>query len=188
MTGDLPSPVPGLEAYQHPVARSVESCYSEEAVADSPESEMGEENTAAEVEPRILVVHDSASTYRLIEETFGNFTAAKVDSTSDILTAFELSILRDYQLFIVAFKLPEMSGSIFYELVSRAYKSGLGNRKLAPAIVFVREPEDPLPSEEILTDVRVKAVWSKPLSIERMLESVSSVIKPVEGGNSRQPA
>lgn len=156
-------------------------------MVDTPEPGHGEDKTAAEVEPRILVVHDSASTYRLIEETFGNFTAAKVDSTSDILTAFELSVLRDYQLFIVGFKLPEMSGSIFYELVSRAYKSGLGNRKLAPAIVFVREPEDPLPSEEILTDVRVKAVWSKPLSIERMLESVSSVIKPVEGERSRQP-
>ncbi|MDF1756097.1 MAG: response regulator [Verrucomicrobiales bacterium] len=128
-------------------------------------------------EPRILVVHDAASTYRLVEETFGNFTKAKVDSTSDVLNAFELAIRRDYQLFIIALSLPGMSGNLFYEMVSRGYATGLGNRKLAPAVVFVRGESDPLPSEDLIRDVRVKAVWTKPLNIERMLDSVSTVIE-----------
>lgn len=128
-------------------------------------------------EPRILIVHDAAATYRLVEETFHNFTSARVDSTADILTAFELAMVREYQLFIIALRLPEMSGTFFYELISRAYKWGQGNRKLAPAVVFVREAHEPLPPDDLVRDVRVKALWSKPLSIERMLDSVSGVIR-----------
>lgn len=128
-------------------------------------------------EPRILVVHDAAATYRLVEETFGNFTRAKIDSTPDVLTAFELAIRRDYQLFIIALSLPGMSGNLFYEMVARAYAVGLGKKKLAPAVVFIREVNEPLPPDDVIHDVRVKAVWTKPLNIERMLDSVSGVIK-----------
>ncbi len=128
-------------------------------------------------EPRILVVHDAAATFRLIEETFENFTKARVDSTPDVLTAFEMAIRRDYQLFIIAMTLPEMSGSLFYEFVARAYATGLNIKKIAPAVVFIREKNSPQPPEDLIRDVRVKAIWTKPLNIERMLESVSSIIK-----------
>ena len=128
-------------------------------------------------EPRILIVNEVASTFRLIEETFENFSKAKVDTTSDLLSALEMTIVREYQLFIIGLELSEMNGPFFYEMVSKVYKTGLSNTRQVPAVVFVREPEDPAPSDDLLKDVRVKAVWAKPLNIERMLDSVSSVIQ-----------
>lgn len=146
------------------------------AEADS-EEKVGPVRPLDVEEPQILIVHDAAATYRLVEETFTNFTRARVDSTSDVLTAFELAIRKDYQLFVIALNLPGISGSLFYEIISRAYITGLGEKKLAPAVVFIREANETLPSDELIQDVRVKAVWSKPLNIERMLDSVSGVIK-----------
>ncbi len=155
-----------------PVSAAAEIPAVESPVATEP---------AAQPEPkqdlRILCVHDVASTYRLVEEAFENFTAARVDTTPDILNAFEMAIVRDYQLFVLGLHLPnQLSGSFFYDLIARAYKVGLNEKKIAPAVVFVREADEALPDHDLLQDVRVKAVWSKPLSIERMLDSVSSVI------------
>ncbi len=123
------------------------------------------------------MVHDAASTYRLVEETLTHFTRARVDSTPDVLNAFELAIIREYQLFVIALKLPGISGTLFYDLIAKAYSAGLKNRKVAPAVVFIREPEHPMPGDEILRDVRVIAVWSKPLNIERILDSISGVVE-----------
>jgi len=128
-------------------------------------------------EPRILIVNEVASTFRIIEETFDSFSNAKIDTTSDLLSAMELAIVREYHLFIVGLQLNEMSGPFFYELVSKVYKTGLGEAKQVPAVVFVREADDPDPSDDLFNDVRVKAIWNKPLSIERMLDSVSEVIQ-----------
>ena len=130
--------------------------------------------------PEVLVVHDASAAYRLVEETLSNFTRAQVDSTPDVLVAFELAIRKEYQLFVIALKLPGISGSLFYELISRAYSTGLGKKRLAPAVVFVREADEPLPPDELIQDVRVKAVWSKPLSIERMLDTIPGVIRMKE--------
>ena len=150
---------------------------NEQEKSTEPEEEARPVRPLEVEEPQILIVHDAAATYRLVEETFTNFTKAKVDSTSDVLTAFELAIRKDYQLFVIALNLSGISGSLFYEIISRAYITGLGKKKLAPAVVFIREADETLPSDELIQDVRVKAVWSKPLNIERMLDSVSSVIK-----------
>lgn len=145
--------------------------------ASEPEPEPAPPRPIEIEEPRILVVHDAAATYRLVEEAFSNFTKAKVDSTPDVLTGFEMAIRRDYQLFIIGLTLPGMTGHLFYEMVARGYASGLGTKKLAPAVVYIRESDEALPSGELDQDVRVKAIWTKPLNIERMLDSVSTVIK-----------
>jgi hypothetical protein len=66
---------------------------------------------------------------------------------------------------------------LLYELISKAYACGIGNRKLAPAVVFIREKDDPKLPEELERDVRVKDVVSKPIRIERLLKAVGSIVE-----------
>lgn len=128
-------------------------------------------------EPAVLVAHPFASTSRLIRETLDQFTGARVFTTTDPLRAFELSLQRSYRLFVFAMQLGEISGPMLYELISKACAAGRGPRLLAPGVVFVREKDDPRLPESLARDVRVKDVLSKPIRIERLLESVGGVLE-----------
>src|SRR5690606_19193339 len=125
----------------------------------------------------ILVAHRAASTSRLIRETLESFTNGRVFATSDPLRAFELALQRRYGLFLFAMQLGELSGPLLYEMISLAYAAARGPRQVAPGVVFIREKDDPRLPESLLRDVRVKDVLSKPIRIERLLESVGSVLE-----------
>jgi hypothetical protein len=70
----------------------------------------------------------------------------------------------------------ELSGPMLYELISKACTAGRGPRILAPAVIFVREKDDPQVPEALTRDARVKDVLHKPIRIERLLESVAGVL------------
>lgn len=125
----------------------------------------------------ILVAHPVASTSRLIRETLEQFTEAQVHSTSDPLRAFELALQRPYGLFFFAWQVGELSGPMLYELISKAWTAGRGPRSLAPGVIFVREKEDPKVPEALVRDVRVRDILTKPVRIERLLESVRGVVE-----------
>lgn len=125
----------------------------------------------------ILIAHSAASTTRLIRETLESFTEARVYTTADPLRAFELALQRRYTLFFLAMQVGELSGPMLYELISKAYASERGPRLLAPGVVFVREKDDPKLPDALARDVRVKDVLSKPIRIERLLESVRGVLE-----------
>ncbi|MCB1093380.1 MAG: hypothetical protein KDL87_17715, partial [Verrucomicrobiae bacterium] len=123
------------------------------------------------------VIHQAASTGRLIRESLENFTLAEIDQSPDTSRGFELALSRRYQLFVFALHLPDMEGPLLYELISKAYAAYReGDSRTAPGVIFVREPEDEMPPTEISRDIRVKAILTKPLSIERLLESVSQTL------------
>lgn len=125
----------------------------------------------------ILIAHPAASTTRLIRETLESFTEAKVYTTADPLRAFELALQRRYALFFLAMQVGELSGPMLYELISKACASERGPRLLPPGVVFVREKDDPRLPDSLARDVRVKDVLSKPIRIERLLESVRGVLE-----------
>lgn len=125
----------------------------------------------------ILIAHSAASTTRLIRETLESFTEARVYTTADPLRAFELALQRRYTLFFLAMQVGELSGPMLYELISKAYASERGPRLLPPGVVFVREKDDPKLPDALARDVRVKDVLSKPIRIERLLESVRGVLE-----------
>lgn len=124
----------------------------------------------------ILVAHPVASTARLIRETLEQFTGATVYSTADPLRAFELALQRRHGLFFFAMQIGELGGPMLYEMISKACSTGHGPYPLAPGVVFVREKDDPKLPEALSRDVRVKDVLSKPIRIERLLESVKGVL------------
>ena len=138
----------------------------------TPAAEPVEEGPAS-----ILVAHPAAPTVRLIRETLEQFTGARVVSTGDPLRAFELALQRRYALFFFAMRLGELSGPTLYELIATACSAGRGPRLVAPAVVLVREKDDPRPPDSLVRDVRVKAILAKPIRIERLLDAVSGVLE-----------
>ena len=136
---------------------------------------MPDEN--ADAPPTLLVVHPAAPTARLIRETLESFTDARVITTADPLRAFELALQRRHGLFFFAMQLGELSGPMLYELISKACAAGRGPRLLPPGVVFIREKDDPKLPDALARDVRVKDVLSKPIRIERLLESVRGVLE-----------
>ncbi len=125
----------------------------------------------------VLIAHPVASTARLIRETLENFTDCRVVTTSDPLRAFELALQKRYGLFLFAMQTGELSGATLYELISKACTAGRGPRLLAPAVIFVREKDDPKLPEALTRDARVKDVINKPIRIERLLEAVGGVLE-----------
>jgi len=126
-------------------------------------------------EVRILVIHPVAATTRLVRETMESFTDVKVDATADPLHGFEMALQKNYRLFLFAMQMDELSGSMLYELISKAYTSGRGPKKIAPGVVFIREKEDPKFPDELARDVRVKDVLTKPLRIDRLLKPIAGI-------------
>lgn len=134
--------------------------------------------TTSDDEPvRVLVAHPVGSTARLMRETLENFTSAEVETTSNFLRAFELALQKRYEMFFFGMSIGDLDGPLLYELISKAYACGTGVRKLAPAVVFVREKDDPKLPEELERDVRVKDVVSKPIRIDRLLKAVESIVE-----------
>ena len=134
--------------------------------------------TTSDDEPvRVLVAHPVGSTARLMRETLENFTSAEVETTSNFLRAFELALQKRYEMFFFGMRIGDLDGPLLYELISKAYACGTGVRKLAPAVVFVREKDDPKLPEELERDVRVKDVVSKPIRIDRLLKAVESIVE-----------
>lgn len=134
--------------------------------------------TTSDDEPvRVLVAHTVGSTARLMRETLENFTSAEVETTPNFLRAFELALQKRYEMFFFGMSIGDLDGPLLYELISKAYACGTGLRKLAPAVVFVREKDDPKLPEELERDVRVKDVVSKPIRIDRLLKAVESIVE-----------
>ena len=124
----------------------------------------------------VLIAHPVASTARLIRETLENFTDCRVVTTSDPLRAFELALQKRYGLFLFAMQTGELSGPMLYELISKACTAGRGPRLLAPAVIFVREKDDPKLPDVLTRDARVKDVLNKPIRIERLLQAVDGIL------------
>jgi CheY-like chemotaxis protein len=153
-----------------PQVKSAESEVAELVPGNSPAEE-----TAGFVS--VLVMHPVASTGRLIRETLENFTDCRVATTAAPLRAFELALQKPYGLFLFAMESPELSGPMLYELICKACTAGRGQKQLAPAVIFIREKDDPKLPDEMSRDVRVKDVVNKPIRIERLLESVNGVLE-----------
>ena len=147
-----------------------------EIVEDEPQQEEVIEEPVKTGPPRVLVVNEFSSTYRLIRESLENFTNAIVQTSPDPLHAFEKALQAEYDLFIFGLHMPGLEGPVLYELITKAYAYGNKERKIPPAVIFVREKGDPRPPDELSRDARVKDILVKPLQIERLLKSVEGIL------------
>ncbi len=157
-----------------------------EIPGDDPQQEELPEEPIKSGPPRVLVVNEFSSTYRLIRESLENFTNAIVQTSPDPLHAFEKALQAEYDLFIFGLHMPVLEGPVLYELITKAYAYSDKNRKIPPAVIYVREKADPRPPDELSRDARVKDILVKPLRIERLLKSVEGILErkdPLDGEN-----
>jgi hypothetical protein len=138
----------------------------------------------------VLVVHPAVSTCRLIREALESFTTAEVDTSPDAVYGFELALNKRYKLFFFALEIPVIEGPLLYELISKAYSFCHEGARLAPAVIYINEPGTHLPNSEITHDARVKGILSKPLSIEKLLETIGDILprkEPIGHGPAEKP-
>jgi CheY-like chemotaxis protein len=146
-----------------------------------------EENTEAQdlarAEPsaRVLVVHPSAPTLRLIRETLNQFTTGEVDTTPDAVYGFELALQRRYKLYIFGVTMEVLDGVLLYELISKAHGFCHAEARSAPGVLFLSERSAARRREEFARDARVKGVLGLPLKIERLLEGVKGTLEVRDG-------
>lgn len=130
---------------------------------------------------RVLVVHPSAPTLRLIRETLTQFTTAEVDTTPDPVYGFELALQRRYRLFIFAVSMEVLDGVLLYELLSKAHGFCHQGARSAPGVLYLSERSAARRREEFSRDARVKGLLGLPLKIERLLEGVKGTLTVREG-------
>jgi len=135
------------------------------------------ERVAGSAASRVLVVHPSAPTLRLIRETLTQFTTAEVDTTPDSVYGFELALQRRYQLFIFGVTMESLDGPMLYELISKAHGFCHAGARSAPGVLFLSERSAARRREEFARDARVKGVLGMPLKIERLLEGVKGTLE-----------
>ena len=141
--------------------------------------------------PAVLVVHPAVSTGRLIRETLESFTTAEVDTSPDAVYGFELALKKRYKLFIFGLRTPVIEGPLLYELISKAYSFCHEGSRLAPAVIYINEPGARITNSEVIQDARVKGILSKPLSIEKLLETIGDIlprVEPIGHGPEENPA
>lgn len=141
------------------------------------ESSQSEESS----ESRVLVVHPSAPTLRLIRETLTQFTTADIDSTPDPVYGFELALQRPYQLYVFAVTMEVLDGELLYELISKAHGFCHQGARSAPGVLFMLDRNAAKRREELTRDARVKGVLGLPLKIERLLEGVKGTLTVLDG-------
>jgi len=166
-----------LPANEEEIVRTELSACHTDALVGVEKPETVDEFGTSRDSIKVLVAHPVSSTSRLIRETLESFTDLEVETTSNFLRAFELALQKRYEMFFFGTSIGDLDGSLLYEMISRVYACGKSVRKLAPAVVFIREKDDPKISGELERDVRVKAVVSKPIRIERLLKAVEGIAK-----------
>jgi len=166
-----------LPANEEEIVRTELSACHTDALVGVEKPETVDEVGTSRDSIKVLVAHPVSSTSRLIRETLESFTDLEVETTSNFLRAFELALQKRYEMFFFGTSIGDLDGSLLYEMISRVYACGKSVRKLAPAVVFIREKDDPKISDELERDVRDKAVVSKPIRIERLLKAVEGIAK-----------
>lgn len=135
----------------------------------------GEEKSIARSESdRLLVVHHAGPTLRLIREALQGFTSATVDTTPDALHGFEMALKRPYKLFIFSLSLPSINGELLYELIDKAYRHCHAGARVTPTVIYIVEEGRMMQSQDLMRDARVRGILTKPLNIDRLLQSVKA--------------
>ncbi len=126
--------------------------------------------------PRILIAHQDAALLRLARESLATFLPCDVRTTSSALTAFDRVLQEPYRLLILDLHLPDLSGELLYDLISRAYPRVHPGTLTAPPVVWLGQPSD-LPRQDSLTrEARTKALLLTPLNIQRLLDTAAALL------------
>ena len=148
------------------------------SAADDPTNAAGAAGVApaTHILPRVLIAHSDAALLRLARESLEAFLECDVRTTSSALTAFDRVLQETYRLVLFDLHLPDLSGELLYDLISRAYPRVHPGTLTAPPVVWLGTPAD-LPRQDSLTrEARTKALLLTPLNIQRLLDTAAAFL------------
>lgn len=124
---------------------------------------------------RVLVVHADLAVCRLARESLETFCECQVETTSVALRGFESVLQRDFKLLLLDLHLETLHGPLLYDLICKALQICAPTRAL-PAVMFFCDATEAARRDDLLRDARVKGLLTLPISIERLLEKVHTLL------------
>jgi CheY-like chemotaxis protein len=124
----------------------------------------------------VLVVDDDVAILHLLRESLTALLQIEVDTTPNPEYAFELSLKKNYDLFIFDFSMPGIDGAVLYSLISKVYSillPALGN---TPPMLLMSGNASQKRAQELLREPGVRGLLAKPFAIERLVEKVSEAL------------
>ncbi len=121
---------------------------------------------------RVLASHHDTGTLRLLRDSVSNLLNIGIDTSPSSEYAYEMAIKRPYSLFIFGYHMPNLNGSLLYDLLYKVYPSLYGGIRKCPAVIFIGEEDEIKATDQIKRDARVKDVLIRPLSIDRIISVI----------------
>jgi len=121
---------------------------------------------------RVLASHHDTGTLRLLRDSVSNLLNIGIDTSPSSEYAYEMAIKRPYSLFIFGYNMPNLNGSLLYDLLYKVYPSLYSDIRKCPAVIFIGEENDIKYTDQIKRDARVKDILIRPLSIDRIISVI----------------
>ncbi len=124
---------------------------------------------------RILIVDDDVSLMRVTREALMSFLRCEVDTSPQPEYGFELALKTTYDLFIFDFSMPMIDGAMLFFLISKVYETAKPPRRRPPLLLISGRAEEKR-AQELLQEVGVHGLVTKPFAINRLLQKVKEAV------------
>ncbi len=128
---------------------------------------------------RILMADDDVALMRVTREALTSFLRCEVDTSPKPEYAFELALKKSYDLFIFDFSMPMIDGAMLFFLIGKVYENSQPLRTIPP-LLLVSGRGDEKRAQELLKEPGVRALVSKPYTINRLIQRVRESVPSIE--------
>ncbi len=128
---------------------------------------------------RILMADDDVALMRVTREALTSFLRCEVDTSPKPEYAFELALKKSYDLFIFDFSMPMIDGAMLFFLIGKVYENNQPLRTIPP-LLLVSGRGDEKRAQELLKEPGVRALVSKPYTINRLIQRVRESVPSIE--------
>lgn len=122
------------------------------------------------------MVDDDVEILRFLRETLQSLAHCKVETAPVPEHAFELAIRKSYDLFLFDFAMPAMDGAVLYGLVRKVYDLAFIPPRPLPPLILMSGNAQQRRARELLHEPGVRGLLPKPFSIDRLLQSVETIL------------
>ena len=123
---------------------------------------------------RVLATHHDTGTLRLLRDSVSNLLSIGIDTSPSSEYAYEMAIKRPYSLFIFGYHMPNLNGSLLYDLLYKVSPSLYSGIRTSPAVIYIGEEDHIKDIDQIKRDARVKDILIRPLSIDRIISVIEN--------------
>jgi DNA-binding response OmpR family regulator len=133
---------------------------------------------------RILIVDDDVALLRLVREAVTTVLDCEVDTSPKPEYGFELTLKKQYDLFIFDFQMPMIDGAMLFFLIGKVCDNAQPPRK-TPPLLLISGKADEARAQELLKEPGVRGLIAKPFAMNRLLEKIRAVVPEI---NQRGPS